>query len=32
MTFKKAWFASGHDLRQFAESLGLELTPGDVHQ
>lgn len=32
MTFKKAQFASGHDLRQFAEALGIELAVGDVHQ
>jgi len=32
MTFKKAQFASGHDLKQFAESLGIELAAGDVHQ
>jgi len=32
MTFKKAQFASGHDLRQFVETLGLDLNPGDIHQ
>ena len=32
MTFRKAHFASGHDLRDFAEKLGLELHPGDVEQ
>jgi hypothetical protein len=32
MTFKKAQFASGHDLLQFTESLGIKLVAGDVHQ
>jgi hypothetical protein len=32
MTFRKAQFASGHDLKHFAEALGLELQPGDVEQ
>ena len=32
MTFRKAHFASGHDLKDFAERLGLELNPGDVEQ
>jgi len=32
MTFRKAHFASGHDLKDFAEKLGLELNPGDVEQ
>lgn len=32
MTFRKAKFASGHDLKAFAEKLGIELQPGDVEQ
>ena len=32
MTFRKAHFASGHDLKDFAEKLGIELQPGDVEQ
>jgi hypothetical protein len=32
MTFRKAHFASGHDLRDFAEKLGIELQIGDVEQ
>jgi hypothetical protein len=32
MTFRKAHFASGHDLKDFAGRLGLELQPGDVEQ
>ena len=32
MRFHKAHFASGHDLRQFAEKLGIELQTGDVEQ
>jgi hypothetical protein len=32
MTFRKAHFASGHDLKDFAERLGIELQPGDVEQ
>ena len=32
MTFRKAHFASGHDLKDFAEKLGIELRPGDVQQ
>ena len=32
MTFRKAHFASGHDLKDFAERLGLDLQPGDVDQ
>lgn len=32
MKFCKAQFASGHDLKQFAESLGLDLQPGEVEQ
>lgn len=32
MTFRKAHFASGHDLKDFAEKLGLDLQPSDVEQ
>lgn len=32
MTFRKAHFCSGHDLKDFAEKLGFELNPGDVEQ
>lgn len=32
MTFRKALFNSGHDLKDFAEKLGFELNPGDVEQ
>lgn len=32
MTFRKAHFNSGHDLKDFAEKLGLELNTGDVEQ
>ena len=32
MAFRKAHFASGHDLKQFAEKLGIELQTGDVEQ
>lgn len=32
MTFRKAHFASGHDLKDFAGKLGLELQQGDVEQ
>ncbi len=32
MTFKKAHFASGHDLEKFAAALGLELHAGEVQQ
>lgn len=32
MTFRKANFASGHDLKEFADKLGIELNPGDVEQ
>jgi hypothetical protein len=32
MTFRKAHFNSGHDLRDFAEKLGIELQTGDVEQ
>ena len=32
MTFKKARFQSGHDLKDFAEKLGIDLQTGDVEQ
>ncbi len=32
MTFRKAYFSSGHDLKDFARKLGIELHPGDVEQ
>ena len=32
MTFRRARFASGHDLQEFTERLGIELQPGDVEQ
>jgi hypothetical protein len=32
MTFRKAHFASGHDLKDFVGNLGLELELGDVEQ
>ncbi len=32
MTFRKASFNSGHDLKDFAEKLGFDLQPGDVEQ
>ncbi|MBI3370534.1 MAG: DUF499 domain-containing protein [Betaproteobacteria bacterium] len=32
MTFRKAHFASGHDLKDFARKLGIELQQGDVEQ
>jgi hypothetical protein len=32
MSFRKAHFASGHDLKQFAEKLGIDLQTGDVEQ
>ena len=32
MIFRKAHFASGHDLEDFAGKLGIELRPGDVEQ
>ena len=32
MTFRKANFASGHDLRDFAEKLGIELQAGEIDQ
>jgi hypothetical protein len=31
-TFRKARFASGHDLKDFAAKLGIELKQGDVEQ
>jgi len=31
-SFRKAHFASGHDLKQFAEKLGIDLQTGDVEQ
>ena len=32
MSFRKAHFASGHDLKEFADKLGIELQTGDVEQ
>jgi len=32
MTFRKAHFTSGHDLKDFASKLGIELQTGDVEQ
>lgn len=32
MTFRKAYFASGHDLKDFAAKLGIDLQTGDVEQ
>jgi hypothetical protein len=32
MTFRKGHFASGHDLKDFAARLGIELHTGDVEQ
>ena len=32
MMFRKAHFASGHDLKDFAEKLGIELRTGDIDQ
>ena len=32
MTFRKAHFSSGHDLKDFAGRLGIELQAGDVEQ
>lgn len=32
MTFRKASFASGHDLQEFADKLGLELQASEVEQ
>lgn len=32
MTFRKGHFASGHDLKDFADKLGIELQVGDIEQ
>lgn len=32
LSFRKAHYNSGHDLQAFAESLGLEILPGEVEQ
>lgn len=32
MTFRKAHFSSGHDLKDFAEKLGIEIQMGDIEQ
>ena len=32
MMFRKANFSSGHDLKEFAEKLGLELQPSEIEQ
>lgn len=32
MSFRKAHFASGHDLRQYCEKLGFEISQGSVEQ
>jgi hypothetical protein len=32
MTFRKAHFLSGHDLKDFAGKLGIELQQGDIEQ
>ena len=32
LTFRKAHFASGHDLKDFAEKLGLELAQSEIEQ
>lgn len=32
LTFRKGHFASGHDLKDFAAKLSIELKPGDVEQ
>jgi len=32
MTFRKASFKSGHDLKEFADKLGIELQPSEVEQ
>jgi hypothetical protein len=32
LTFRKAHLNSGHDLKEFAEKLGIELTSGDIEQ
>jgi hypothetical protein len=32
MTFRKAHFSSGHDLKDFAGKLGIELQASDIEQ
>jgi hypothetical protein len=32
MTFRKAHFGCGHDLKHFADILGIELQTGDIEQ
>ena len=32
MMFRKAHFSSGHDLQDFADKLGIELSPNEVEQ
>ena len=32
MAFRKAHFASGHDLKHFCQELGLEIAQGNVEQ
>jgi hypothetical protein len=32
MSFRRASFASGHDLKEFAEKLGIELTASEIEQ
>ena len=32
MTFRKAHFSSGHDLKDFAGKLGIDLQSGDIDQ
>ena len=32
MTFRKAHFSSGHDLKAFATKLGIDLQSGDIDQ
>jgi hypothetical protein len=32
MSFRTAHFASGYDLKNFAETLGIELQQGEVEQ
>ena len=32
MAFQKAHFASGHDLEQFCERVGLQINQGNVDQ
>jgi hypothetical protein len=32
MTFRKAHFSSGHDLKDFAGKLGIELQTSDIEQ